>query len=141
MKKFVSQSESETFEIGVLIGNNLSHGGVAALYGDLGCGKTAITKGIASAFGASGVVSPTFTLVNEYNGEIPVYHFDAYRIDGNGWLDAGFDEYLFGGGVCIIEWANNLGDILPAEAVRVVIEKNLALGEDYREITVEGAGF
>jgi tRNA threonylcarbamoyladenosine biosynthesis protein TsaE len=87
------------------------------------------------------VVSPTFTLVNEYKSTIPIYHFDAYRIDSEGWIDAGFDEYLFADGICIIEWADNLNGILPENTIKITITKNLDNGDNYREVTIEGVDF
>ncbi len=139
MKHLISQSEKDTFEIGSDIGRVLKAGGVVAVCGELGSGKTVLSKGIAAAFGIGGVHSPTFTLVNEYHGEMSIYHFDAYRIDTQGWTDSGFDEYLFGDGVCIIEWADNVGGILPENTVWVHISRGG--GDDFRTITIEGEGF
>jgi len=141
MKKIVSKSEKDTFEIGVQIGNTLKKGDVVACFGELGSGKTALTKGISATFNIEGVHSPTFTLVNEYYGDINIYHFDAYRINESGWFDSGFDEYLYSDGICIIEWADNLKDILPPETIRVTISRNSLYDDDYRDITIEGGNF
>jgi len=142
MLKLISQSENDTFNIGKEIGSNLKNGDVVAFFGDLGAGKTALTRGISSSFGITNVHSPTFTLVNEYYADtINIYHFDAYRIDSAGWIDSGFDEYLYAGGICIIEWAENLADILPPEAIKITISTNLHKGESYREITLEGENY
>ncbi len=140
MKRLISKSESDTFLIGINIGKALKAGDVVACYGELGSGKTALSRGIAAAFGIEGVHSPTFTLVNEYSGEKIIYHFDAYRIDADGWADAGFDEYLFGSGICIIEWADNLEGILPENTIKISISRSVE-NEDYREITIEGDGY
>ncbi len=139
MKKFVTKCEEETRCLGREIAKKLMAGAVVALSGDLGCGKTAFVKGVAAHFGYSGdVTSPTFTLVNEYEGDLSVYHFDVYRlenisIDECDWMD----DYLFGDGICLIEWADNIKAVLPKETVWVRFAKNTEQGYDYREITVE----
>ena len=134
--KYASYSENDTFKIGERLAATLKPGDVIAFYGELGAGKTAFTKGICSYFGINDVHSPTFTIVNEYSGDITVYHFDAYRIDGDSWINGGFDEYLYSGAVCIIEWAENLSDVLPDSAIRVKIGRDLSKGDDYRDIEV-----
>jgi len=142
MLNLISQSENDTFNIGKEIGSKLKSGDVVAFFGDLGAGKTALTRGIASYFGVSNIHSPTFTLVNEYYGEkINIYHFDAYRIDSAGWIDSGFDEYLYAGGICIIEWAENLTDILPPDAIKITISNDLSKDECYRDIKIEGENY
>lgn len=139
MKKFVSHSEGQTKEIAKEFAKELVAGNVIALVGDLGAGKTAFTKGIAEFFGIEGEVSsPTFTIVNEYNGSLDLFHFDAYRLenvdpDQCDWMD----DYFFGGGICIIEWAQNIEKVLPKGYFLVRIEKNPEMGEDYREILIE----
>ncbi len=136
--KYTSNSENETIKIAQEIAKSLKSGDVVALHGDLGAGKTAFVKGIAEFFGANEAVnSPTFTIVNEYNGELDIYHFDAYRLenvcaDECDWID----DYLFGDGVCVIEWAENIEAILPEEHLKIRISKNPDLGADYREIEV-----
>ena len=134
--KYISNCEKDTYEIGRKLAENLKPGDVIAFYGDLGAGKTAFTKGVCAHFGIEEVHSPTFTIVNEYNGDVTVYHFDAYRIDGDSWINGGFDEYLFAGGICVIEWAENLDDVLPKNTIKVTISRDLAKGDDYRDIEV-----
>lgn len=138
MKKYISFSTADTEKIAAEFSFGLKAGDVVALGGDLGAGKTAFVKGMAKALNCDGEVSsPTFTLVNEYMAEIPLYHFDVYRLknlteNDSGWID----EYLFGDGICVIEWAENIADILPAKYIRVDIAKNPDEGDDYREITI-----
>lgn len=134
--KYASYSENDTFKIGERLAAELKPGDVIAFYGELGAGKTAFTKGVCSYFGINDVHSPTFTIVNEYSGDITIYHFDAYRIDGDSWINGGFDEYLYSGAVCIIEWAENLSNVLPDSAIRVKIGRDLSKGDDYRDIEV-----
>ena len=134
--KYISNSEQDTYNLGAQLAQELKKGDVIAFYGDLGAGKTAFTKGVCSYFGIDYVHSPTFTIVNEYNGSLTVYHFDAYRIDGDSWLNGGFDEYLFAGGICVIEWAENLSDVLPKNTIKVTISRDLSKGDDYRDIEV-----
>lgn len=134
--KYISNCEKDTYEIGKKLAENLKPGDVIAFYGDLGAGKTAFTKGVCAKFGIEDVHSPTFTIVNEYNGDVTVFHFDAYRIDGDSWINGGFDEYLFAGGICVIEWAENLDDVLPKNTIKVTISRNLSNGDDYRDIEV-----
>lgn len=138
MKKFESRSEAETVNIAREFAKSLKPGDIVALRGELGAGKTAFVKGVADFFGVDGAVSsPTFTVVNEYSGRETIYHFDAYRLEGVDidnldWLD----DYLFGDGICIIEWSENIESVLPEGCVSVAIEKNPSLGEDYREVTI-----
>lgn len=134
--KYISNSEHDTYNLGAKLAQELKKGDVIAFYGDLGAGKTAFTKGICSHFGIDDVHSPTFTIVNEYNGSLTVYHFDAYRIDGDSWLNGGFDEYLYNDGICVIEWAENLDGILPPETIKITITRDLSKGDDYRNIEV-----
>lgn len=139
MEKFVSHSEGETKEIAKEFAKDLVPGSIIALVGDLGAGKTAFTKGIAEFFEIEGdVSSPTFTIVNEYNGSLDLFHFDAYRLedvspDECDWMD----DYFFDDGVCIIEWAQNIEKVLPQGYFLVRIEKKPQMGEDYREILIE----
>jgi len=138
MVKYISRSEAETIEIAENIAKTLKSGDVVALCGELGAGKTAFVKGVSGYFGATDAVSsPTFTIVNEYNGSLDIYHFDAYRlenvsIDECDWLD----DYLFGDGICLIEWAENIENVLPEGYIKIRISKNPDEGEDYREIEV-----
>lgn len=138
-KVFETYSPDETLEIGKLLGENAAPGEVYALIGDLGAGKTVFTKGFAQGLGIEEPVnSPTFTILQIYEeGRIPLYHFDVYRIEEPEEMEeVGFDEYIDGDGVCLIEWAGRIGDLLPPEVIVVRIEKNLDRGPDYRRITV-----
>ncbi|WP_031342598.1 tRNA (adenosine(37)-N6)-threonylcarbamoyltransferase complex ATPase subunit type 1 TsaE [Ruminiclostridium papyrosolvens] len=142
MNKLETHSFEETVEAGLKLGNILKPGDVIWLSGDLGTGKTALTNGIAKALGIDAyITSPTFNLVNEYEGIMPLYHFDVYRIaDPDEMFDIGFDEYLNNGGVTVIEWGEQIAEILPSDIIRVTIEKNLQKGLDVREITIEFMG-
>ena len=138
MKKFETTSPEETYGVGLQIAKELSPGAVVALVGDLGCGKTAFVKGVMGYFGdPEQVVSPTFTLVNEYHGAMPIYHFDVYRLENPSWEECDWmDDYLFGDGICLIEWADNIRDVLPKDTLWIEFSKNPQKGENYREITV-----
>ena len=116
-----TKTAEETELAGSEFASRLKAGDVVALSGDLGAGKTTFTRGIACYFGSEECHSPTFQLVNEYDGSIPLYHFDAYRIDETAWEDAGFDEYLFGDGICIIEWPERVEGLLPPSTIRVTL--------------------
>ena len=137
MEKYITHSEAETRAAARKVAEKLRRGDVIALYGDLGAGKTAFTRGIADYFNTNdSVTSPTFTVVNEYSGDLPIYHFDAYRlenisIDECDWLD----DYLFGDGICIIEWAENIESVLPDGYIKITITKD-SEDENYREITI-----
>lgn len=138
MKIFESKSNQDTMNIAIEFSKGLKSGDVVALIGDLGAGKTAFVKGVAKYFNAtSDVVSPTYTLVNEYSGDIKIYHFDVYRLD-NPLIDEcdWIDEYLFGDGICVIEWADNIKSVLPSDTIRVEISTDPDKGEDYREIKI-----
>jgi len=139
MEKFVSFGESDTKKLAKKFAQSLKEGSIIALAGDLGAGKTAFTKGIAEYFGvADGVLSPTFTIVNEYSGRLPIYHFDAYRLENVSMDDCDWlDDYFFGDGICVIEWAQNIEEILPKGYFKVTIEKDSSKGNDYREIFIE----
>lgn len=138
MQIITTANEKETVLLGEKIGSNLVAGDCIALFGDLGSGKTAFTNGVAKAIGASGVSSPTFTIVNEYiGGKLPIYHFDAYRITADDWLSCGFDEYLFGDGVCIIEWSENIQSILPKDCIKISISRDLEKGENIRIFEID----
>ncbi|MBQ3061510.1 MAG: tRNA (adenosine(37)-N6)-threonylcarbamoyltransferase complex ATPase subunit type 1 TsaE [Lachnospiraceae bacterium] len=136
---FESYSEEETYNIGNLIGKEAKPGQVFCLHGDLGVGKTVFTKGFAKGLGVDEVIfSPTFTIVSEYStGEMPFYHFDVYRIsEPEEMYEIGFEEYIYADGVCLIEWAELIKDILPENITDITIEKNLEKGFDYRKITI-----
>lgn len=132
-------SEQETFEIGYEIGKAAKAGDIYCLIGDLGVGKTVFSKGFAQGLGIDEhITSPTFTIVQVYDGEKPLYHFDMYRIEDPDELEMiGYEEYFFGQGVCLVEWANNVEDAIPDYAKWIYIDKDLEQGFDYRKITVK----
>lgn len=135
-----TRSPEETFELGKKIGEAAKPGQVYTLNGDLGVGKTVFTQGVAAGLGITEPVSsPTFTIVQVYEeGRLPFYHFDVYRIgDIEEMEEIGYDDYFFGEGICLIEWAELIGDILPEKRIEVTIEKDLTQGFDYRRITVQ----
>ncbi|MBR3403662.1 MAG: tRNA (adenosine(37)-N6)-threonylcarbamoyltransferase complex ATPase subunit type 1 TsaE [Firmicutes bacterium] len=138
---FESFSEKETFEIGKKLGETALPGSIYALVGDLGVGKTVIAKGVAEGLGVvEDIVSPTFTIVREYSGRLPYYHFDIYRIeDEEELLEIGWDEYIGLGGVCLVEWADLVEEAMPPDTIWVRIGKDLAKGVEYRKITIEGS--
>ena len=135
-----TRSPEETFELGKKIGEAAKPGQVYTLNGDLGVGKTVFTQGVAAGLGITEPVSsPTFTIVQVYEqGRLPFYHFDVYRIgDIEEMEEIGYDDYFFGEGICLIEWAELIRDILPEKRIEVTIEKDLTQGFDYRRITVQ----
>ena len=139
--KIETNSARETFELGKRLGEQARAGQIYTLVGDLGVGKTVFTQGMARGLGITEAVSsPTFTIVQEYQeGRLPFYHFDVYRIgDIEEMEEIGYDDYFSGEGVCMIEWADLIGDLLPDHVIRVKIEKNLEKGFDYRSITIDG---
>ena len=142
MKEILSLSAEQTFNIGLILGKILKKGDIVCLSGDLGTGKTAFVGGIAKAFSIdSYITSPTFTIVNEYSGEIPLYHFDVYRIgDIDELYDIGFEEYLYSDGVVVIEWAELVKDAIPEENIWIEITKDLSIGTDARKIKIEFKG-
>ena len=134
-----SFSEKETYELGQKLGRQAAAGQVITLIGDLGVGKTVFTQGLAAGLGITEPVSsPTFTIVQIYEeGRLPLYHFDVYRIGDVEEMDEiGYEDYCYGEGVCLIEWANLIEEILPEHLTEVQIEKDLEKGFDYRRITV-----
>lgn len=137
---YESFDAKQTEELGGQIAKRAKAGSIFCLSGDLGVGKTVFTKGFASALGVTDyITSPTFTIVNEYDGDFKLYHFDVYRItDPDELFDIGFEEYIYGDGVCLIEWAEIIKEDLPDYCVWIKIEKDLEKGLDYRKITVEG---
>lgn len=131
----------ETFQLGVKIGEQARPGEIYTLNGDLGVGKTVFTQGVARGLGIEEPVnSPTFTIVQVYEeGKMPFYHFDVYRIgDIEEMEEIGYDDYFFGNGVCLIEWAELIQELLPKQIISVTIEKNQEKGFDYRKITIDG---
>ena len=134
-----SNSPEETFRVGKELGERAYAGQVFTLTGDLGVGKTVFTQGLAKGLGIDEPVnSPTFTIVQEYDGgRLPFYHFDVYRIgDIEEMEEVGFDDYVMGEGVSLIEWADLIREILPDKRTEILIEKNLERGFDYRRMTV-----
>ena len=138
MKKYYSNSADDTEKIAAEFAKTLSCGAVVCLYGEMGVGKTVFTNGLCRALGACEyATSPTFTVVNEYDGEaFPVYHFDMYRIeDEDELIEIGFDEYLNDGGICIIEWPENIPNSLPEKRINIRISRGDAFSE--RTIIIE----
>ena len=131
-----TNSEKETFELGKKIGENAKAGQIYTLTGDLGVGKTVFTQGLAAGLGITEPVnSPTFTIVQMYeDGRLPFYHFDVYRIGE--MEEIGYEDCFYGEGVCLIEWADLIQEILPPDVIAIEIEKNLEKGFDYRKITI-----
>lgn len=134
-------SAAQTFELGKKIGEQAQPGQIYTLVGDLGVGKTVFTQGVAEGLEITEPISsPTFTIIQVYEeGRMPFYHFDVYRIgDVEEMEEIGYDDYFFGEGICLIEWANLIEEILPEQLIAVTIEKDLDKGFDYRKITIEG---
>ena len=133
----------ETFEVGRTIGMNAKPGQIYTLTGDLGDKKTVFTQGVAAGLGITeDVNSLPFTIIQEYeDGRLPFYHFDVYRIgDLEEMEEIGYDDYFFGQGICLIEWAELIEEILPEKRIEVTIEKDLEKGFEYRKITIEERG-
>ena len=137
--EYLSHSVEETEAIGEQLGRSLARGSVVAYLGGLGMGKTAFTRGLARGLGCrSRVTSPTFTIVNEYSGPTPLFHFDMYRLESEDALfDIGWDDYLERGGVCAVEWSENVADALPEDTVYVTIARH-AEQDGWRHITITG---
>lgn len=138
-----SFSAEETYALGEKIGQEAKPGQVYTLIGDLGVGKTVFTQGVAAGLGITEPVSsPTFTIVQIYEeGRMPFYHFDVYRIgDLEEMEEVGFEDCIYGEGLCLIEWANLIEEILPPAYTQVRIEKDLSRGFDYRKITLTRIG-
>lgn len=137
---YESMSEKDTFEFGRKLGEKATAGQIICLDGDLGVGKTVFTQGFAKGLGIEDSVnSPTFTIIQIYDeGRLPLYHFDVYRIgEPEEMYEIGYEEYFFGEGVCLIEWSKLIEELIPDEAIKVTIEKDLSKGLDYRKISVE----
>lgn len=136
---YPTNSEAESEALGERLARSLPAGGVViALYGELGAGKTAFVRGLARGLGIDDpVVSPTFTIVNEFYGERDLFHFDMYRLhDSDELFDIGWEDYLRRGGVCAVEWSENVPEAFDGTEIRVIIKK---LSDTRREITIEGA--
>ena len=135
--EYITNSPEETEKLGIALAKKLTPGTVIAYRGDLGAGKTAFTRGLARGLGCTELVtSPTYTIVNEYlGGRLPLFHFDMYRLRSSEDLwDIGWEDYLERGGVCAVEWSENVADAME-DPISITIEK---LGEDTRRITIEG---
>ena len=135
-----SLKPEDTYQTGYQLGLKAKVGQVFCLQGDLGVGKTVFTQGFAKGLGIEEPISsPTFTIVQEYQeGRMPFYHFDVYRISDIDEMDEiGYEDYIYGEGVCFIEWANLIEEILPEERITITIEKDLEKGFDYRKIIIE----
>lgn len=138
-----TRSAKETYELGFHIGRKAIAGQVYTMVGDLGVGKTVFTQGMAAGLAiAEPISSPTFTIVQVYEeGRLPFYHFDVYRIGDISEMDEiGFEDYVYGEGVSLIEWANLITEILPEDRIEITIEKDLGQGFDFRKITIEDKG-
>jgi len=137
--EYLSHSVEETEALGEALAKALSPGDVLAYFGDLGAGKTAFTRGLARGLGCTGrVTSPTFTIVNEHEGVIPLFHFDMYRLsDSDELFDIGWEDYLARGGVCAVEWSERIEDALPPDTKTVTILR-CPENDDWRRIRVEG---
>ncbi len=136
-----TNSAEETFRLGEKLGHLAIPGQIYTLNGDLGVGKTVFTQGVASGLGIKEPVnSPTFTIVQEYeDGRMPFYHFDVYRIgDLEEMEEIGYDDYFFGNGICLIEWAELIQELLPETMISITIEKEPEKGFDYRKIIIDG---
>ena len=140
--EFIVDSVDKTINIGKEIGRLAHSGDIICLNGDLGSGKTHLTKGIAIGLGISdNITSPTFTIVNEYEGRIKLYHFDVYRVnDPDEISEMGFDEYIFGEGVSVIEWSNYIKEIIPEECMSINIIKMPEVDENFRKIIIDYKG-
>lgn len=135
-----SRSAADTFAYGMALGEKAVPGEVYTLVGDLGVGKTVFTQGFAAGLGiAEPVNSPTFTILQSYEeGRLPLHHFDVYRIgDVEEMEEIGYEDCFYGDGVCLVEWADLIREILPEDCIRITIEKDLSEGFDYRRITVQ----
>jgi len=140
MEIYQTHNEQETEFLGEALAHRLEAGSVVAYTGGLGAGKTTFTRGLARGLGCKNrVTSPTFTIVNEYEGDIPLFHFDMYRLGNEDELfDIGWEDYLGRGGVCAVEWSERFPAALPPGSVKVTISR-CPENEDWREITIEGA--
>lgn len=140
---YEAYSPEDTENIASRFAQALKGGDVVCMSGDLGVGKTVFVRAVARALGIEEYISsPTFTVVNQYDdGKLPLYHFDAYRIaDCDEMYDIGYEEYVYGDGVSVIEWSENIRDILPKERYEITISKDYDKGEEYRRIVIEKRG-
>lgn len=135
-----SHSAAETFAYGKTLGEKAAPGEIYTLIGDLGVGKTVFTQGLAAGLGITEPVnSPTFTILQSYeSGRLVLHHFDVYRIgDASEMEEIGYEDCFYGDGICLIEWADQIKEILPENCIRITITKDLSQGFDYRRITIE----
>lgn len=135
-----SFSTDDTYAVGEKLGNSAKVGEIYCLCGEVGVGKTVFTKGFAAGLGIKEPISsPTFTIIQEYEeGRLPFYHFDVYRISDLEEMDEiGYDDYFYGNGVCLIEWAQMIKELLPKQIINITIEKDLKKGFDYRKIQIQ----
>ena len=139
--KIISNGIEETIALGAKLAKRLKPGDIVALIGDLGSGKTVFTKGIAKGLGVKDVRyvnSPTFVIIKEYKGKIPLYHFDLYRLEKAGIFDElNYDEYFYGDGVTVVEWADKIRSLLPKKYIEVKLS---VTGEETRKIAIEKCG-
>jgi tRNA threonylcarbamoyladenosine biosynthesis protein TsaE len=138
--KINSQSVNDTLNIGKAIAKNLESGDIVCLFGQLGSGKTVLTKGISAGLGVekNKVISPSFVLMRQYKGRIPIYHFDFYRLDNpRDILGIGYEEFFYDEGVCVIEWADRLGELLPQEFLKIEL---LVKGDKQRLLNFSAQG-
>jgi tRNA threonylcarbamoyladenosine biosynthesis protein TsaE len=140
--EFITHNAEETVALGKRLGSVLKAGDCVALSGSLAAGKTTFAKGIALALGVTETVtSPTFTIISEYSGTMPLYHFDVYRLESpEDFINLGADDMLFGNGVCVIEWSERVKDELPERAIFVTLETTAGKGDE-RKITVENLNY
>ena len=136
---YYSDSPEDTANVALEFAKTLVAGDVICMSGDLGVGKTAFVQALAKGLGIEEYLSsPTFTIVNCYEGKFPLYHFDVYRIaDSDEMYEIGYEEYVYGDGVSVIEWAENIRDILPEKRYEITIKKDYKKGENFREISIE----
>ena len=138
--RFLSKSTEETIKFGSLLAKHLKCSDIVCLFGELGSGKTTLVKGIAEGLrvNPNAVCSPTFVLMNVYEGKLPLYHFDFYRLQRTEEIiDIGYDEFLYGQGVSVVEWADRFGNLMPEESLHVIL---IHKGENEREIRIKGMG-
>ncbi len=136
MEKRISYSPEETIEMAREYSKTVNSGEVVCLHGELGSGKTHFVRGFVQGFGISGdvVTSPTFTIINEYDGDTPIFHFDCYRLEHyREAVEIGAEEYLYGNGVCIVEWPERISELLPPDAHKITLN---VLGKEKREIII-----
>ena len=140
MFDYISKSEQDTEQLGFKLAGNLKAGDVLAFFGDLGAGKTAFTRGLARGLGITDTVnSPTFSIVHEYSGRLPLFHFDMYRVNSwDGLYSTGFFDYLEMGGIIAIEWSENIENVLPDGHIRVEINRTGSGNDNERRITIIG---